>query len=352
MGMAYKIVRGDCRAALRDLPDASVDSVVTDPPYEIGFMGRAWDRTGVAFSPEVWGECLRVLKPGGYLLSFASPRTCHRIACAIEDAGFQIADQILWLYGQGMPKSGNLKPAHEPIIAARKPLEGTREQNVSRYGTGKLNIDACRILGTSSASADFDASKGRYPANLLHDGTPEVVAVFPNNNAGCKPHRVKSSSESVAALQEKGWGFAGSDKIAGFDDGDDLSASRFFYCAKANGKERDAGLGGFDVKRCGGMQATADGSMLTGSGNPRTTSRANTHPTVKPVDLMRYLCRLVTPPGGVVVDPFAGSGSTGVAAILEGFRPILIEEDGGDQSLGYVDIINARCMHALLGDLL
>ena len=309
---------GDCLEVMRGFADASIDAIVTDPPYGLSFMGKRWDYD--VPSVEVWTECLRVLKPGGHLLAFAGTRTQHRMAVRIEDAGFEIRDMIAWVYGSGFPKSHNLagdwqgwgtalKPALEPITVARKPLAGIVADNVMEWGTGALNIDGCRVHaddakggtytvkrfapgasvnsdGNWKQEVDFtgEMKPGRWPANLIHDGSDEVVDLLG-------------------------------------------SAARFFYCAKASKADRDEGLEGFEVKRTGGMQATADGSMLTGSGNERTTARANTHPTVKPTDLMRYLCRLVTPPGGTVLDPFMGSGSTGKAAKLEGFDFVGIERD-------------------------
>ncbi len=265
--MTAYLYTGKCLAYLQTMPSDSIDSIVTDPPYGLKFMNHAWDYD--VPTTETWVEALRVLRPGGYLLAFAGTRTQHRMAVRIEDGGFEIRDSIIWVYAQGMPKSGGLKPAHEPIIMARKP------------GKSSLNIESCRTDG------------GRYPANLIHDGSDEVKALFPNNNPGCKPHRVKASDETVERLQAKGWGFSGCDKVAGYDDGDDLSAARFFYCAKANKSDRGEG---------------------------------NDHPTVKPTELMRYLCRLVTPADGLVLDPFMGSGTTGKAALLEGYDFIGIED--------------------------
>ncbi len=291
--MRAYLFTGKCLDYLRTMPADSIDSVVTDPPYGLKFMNHAWDYD--VPTTETWAEVFRVLRPGGYLLAFAGTRTQHRMAIRIEDGGFEIRDVIAWVYAQGMPKSGGLKPAHEPITVARKP------------GKSKLNIDRCRVglpgdkvskIGTPGQKGETVSSSelnelGRYPANLIHDGSDEVIAMFPDNNPGCKPHRVKASEETVERLQSKGWGFSGCDKVAGYDDGDDLSAARFFYCAKANKKDRGEG---------------------------------NTHPTVKPTDLMRYLCRLVTPVGGLVLDPFMGSGSTGKAALLEGFDFIGIDD--------------------------
>jgi site-specific DNA-methyltransferase (adenine-specific) len=366
---------------MRSMPDNSVDSIVTDPPYELGFMGKSWDSTGIAFNVEVWAEALRVLKPGGHLLAFSGSRTYHRMAVAIEDAGFQIRDQIMWIYGSGFPKSldvskaidkaagakrevvdsipdrwagkGNvlqrstqesnesvnitapstpeaqqwadwgtaLKPAHEPIVLARKPLIGTVAANVLEWGTGGLNIDGSRVgdrldkpqtrpasasglgnggvaYGTRQAPVTF-YTEGRFPANLIHDGSDEVAELLGE-------------------------------------------PARFFYCAKASKRDRNEGLDRFKEIRTGAMQATADGSMLTGSGNQRTTTRANHHPTVKPTDLMRYLVKLITPQGGTVLDPFTGSGSTGKGAVIEGFNFVGIELDPD-----YVAIATARIQHQL-----
>lgn len=253
---------GDCRKVMAAIAAESVHAVVTDPPYELGFMGKAWDKAGgPASQARTWARVLDALKPGGHLLAFGGPRTYHRIACAIEDAGFEIRDQIAWLFGQGWPKAKTaLKPAQEPICFARKPGR-----------MGSLNIDACRI-------------GERWPANVLHDG-------------------------SDAALADLG------------------DASRFFYCAKASAREREFGLDDMPRRRAGCLKATRDASMPTVAGNARTTMRANHHPTVKPVALMAYLIRLVTPAGGTVLDPFMGSGSTGIAAVREGARFIGIEQD-------------------------
>ena len=279
------------------MADCSVDSIVTDPPYELGFMGKSWDSSGIAYNVELWRQCLRVLKPGGHLLAFSGSRTYHRMTCAIEDAGFEVRDQIMWIYGSGFPKSHNLtsdwqgwgtalKPAHEPICVARKPLIGTVAANVLAYGTGALNIDGCRVatddvisIGSNNRSngainfgmaddkgAQCQHSAGRWPANLIHDGSEEVT-------------------------ERMG------------------EPARFFYCAKASKADRETG---------------------------------NNHPTVKPTELMRYLCRLVTPPGGIVLDPFTGSGSTGKAAVLERFQFI-----GIDMTSEYIAIADARIKFAL-----
>jgi len=326
-----KLHNEDCIEQMQKMIDegVQVNSVVTDPPYELGFMGKSWDSTGIAFQKETWELAFQLLKPGGHLLAFAGSRTYHRIAVAIEDAGFEIRDQIMWLYGSGFPKSLNigkavdkklgnkridlgtnpnqrlntpehdiyeagirgketrttkgnteyegwgtaLKPAHEPVVMARKPVEGTVAENVLKHGTGGINIDGCRVelsegddprLGGKGnwktdkmAKNDYgkyegidvgSSDKGRFPANVMHDGL------------------------------EQEW-------------------ARFFYCPKVSKNERNRGLD------------------------------KNIHPTVKPVELMKYLCRLVTPKGGTVLDPFMGSGSTGMAAKDEGFEFIGIEKE-------------------------
>ena len=360
--MSSVLMLGDCRERLKELADCSVDSVVTDPPYELGFMGKSWDSTGVAYDVTVWQECLRVLKPGGHLLAFGGSRTYHRLAVAIEDAGFQIRDQIMWVYGSGFPKSLNvgkqdgcqewsgwgtaLKPAHEPIVLARKPLDGTVANNVLVHGVGGINIDGCRVeaqdtfgggtKGTSGFAAGYEhdgwvagSSLGRFPANFIHDGSDEVVELFSDSKGGAYPaKRGQAVNTSFASGQETEGGFRSM--------GDSGSAARFFYCAKANKKDRNEGLDGFAEKR------EADRIISDGVGgeNPRNrsnTPKLNHHPTVKPTDLMRYLCRLITPPNGTVLDPFTGSGSTGKAAVAEGFSFI-----GVEQSEEYLAIAKAR----------
>ncbi len=597
--MKFKTYNLDCRDVMdMYLADNSVDSIVTDPPYGLGFMGKEWDH-GVP-GTEFWERALRVLKPGGHLLAFSGSRTYHRMVCAIEDAGFEIRDQIMWVYGSGFPKSLDvskaidkaagaerevvgvagksgsacscmagdfaggeymttaantdaarqwqgwgtaLKPAfeplvfatkplpveterhtidvnlfilearlwslslanaaeknstsnqnelnaacaiaqwtvadctstqvalsgqmgmsqfelviptilnivsswrgtladllkhgstcttgtrsntttdwktlsyclshitphtiitgllglpgcnvsawnavqyfnaelkrlnatlelsalvpaisqdrqnyldvdervkHEPIVVARKPLIGTVATNVLMHGTGALNIDRCRVANNGEVTGGSGATKrdtnafgdfagnggnttpeaGRWPANLIHDGSAEVTAEFPQTTSGAR----KAAQGALYGAVDGG--------TPGIQPRvDSGSAARFFYCAKASKSDRDSGLGAFEQKRTGGMQATADGSMLTGSGNERVTTRANTHPTVKPTDLMAYLCRLVTPPGGIVLDPFMGSGSTGKAAVREGFRFI-----GCELETEYHLIADARLKAAL-----
>lgn len=345
-----QIIVGDCLEVMRGLADASVDAVVTDPPYGLSFMGKRWDYDVPAV--EVWAECLRVLKPGGHLLAFAGTRTQHRMAVRIEDAGFEIRDMIAWVYGSGFPKSHNLhgewegwgtalKPAMEPITVARKPLDGTVAKNVLAYGTGAINVDGCRIgvdpsptfptrrnariFQTGSGGQDvFPPTKGRWPANLIHDGSEEVVSAFPKAGGAIAP---------VTGDEPTGHGFSGNvygspgqqgrKPIDRRDGGG--SAARFFYCAKASRADRNEGCEAFNEKPLLWSSGTHNPGSFQSDGTHKAAR--NYHPTVKPTALMRYLCRLVTPPGGLVLDPFAGSGSTGKAAALEGFRFLGIERD-------------------------
>ena len=303
------------------MPDCSIDAVVTDPPYGLSFMGKRWDYD--VPSTEIWAECLRVLKPGGYLLAFAGTRTQHRMAVRIEDAGFEIRDMLAWMYGSGFPKSYNLggehqgwgtalKPAMEPITMARKPFKATVAQNVQEWGTGAINIDGCRIgeeeiktcakvpgksFNSLAPVSGFNGCEesthlGRWPANVLHDGSPEIL---------------------------QGMG----------------EAARFFYTPKACKSDRENGcfvlpLVSYKMNR----PPDSDLDLVP-------TVNRNFHPTVKPTDLMRYLCRMVTPTGGVVLDPFTGSGSTGRGAVLEGFRFIGCEMDAD-----YITIAKARIVAA------
>jgi site-specific DNA-methyltransferase (adenine-specific) len=372
--MTATIHLGDCREIIATLPDCSIDSIVTDPPYELGFMGKKWDTSGIAYDLELWTECLRVLKPGGHLLAFGGTRTYHRMACAIEDAGIEIRDSIHWLYGSGFPKSLDvskaidkaagaerevvgvgaaacewiergepcpghgddngrygetvhapatapatdaarqwsgygtaLKPAHEPIVVARKPLVGTVAANVQQHGTGALNIDGARVgtddslpvaggdhvttnrvfgkgLGVSSGRSAMLG--GRWPANVITDGSIDAEWV------------------------------------------------RYFYVAKPSKRERNAGLDKLPQMLGGSFEG---GNDKRKGDKPQMTLRANHHPTVKPLALMRYLVRLVTPPGGIVLEPFAGSGTTLAAAVLEGFNAI-----GCELTEDYLPIIEGR----------
>lgn len=345
---------GNCLDVMRAMDANSVDSIVTDPPYGLSFMGKRWDYD--VPSVEIWAECLRVLKPGGYLLAFAGTRTQHRMACRIEDGGFEIRDMIAWVYGSGFPKSHNgpwggtaLKPALEPLTVARKPLVGTVAANFEQYGTGALNIDGCRI-GTEGGSTTpsgmdrFNAGNaakgyrpagyaqgtpeapepaGRWPANVIHDGSEEVVALFPREAGAAAPVRRRNGDKFRNAYGT----FAGQDvdeEGSGFQ-GDFGSAARFFYCPKADRADRNDGCEGMAK----GMPLAPNGAenAVGSKRGSNSKPRENTHPTVKPTDLMRYLCRLVTPRGGLVLDPFMGSGSTGRGAIAEGFQFIGIELD-------------------------
>lgn len=307
----------DCREYLAQLDDDSVDACVTDPPYELGFMGKSWDRTGIAYDPAVWAHVLRVLKPGGHVVAFGGSRTYHRLGTAIEDAGFAIRDSLLWLYGTGFPKSLDvgkaidksagatpeaqqwqgygtaLKPAHEPAVLARKPFKGTVASNVLAHGTGGLNIDGCRVSVGKRVPGGGKSKRGARGGGIYGDGAAEQNA-SPHSNGRWPANVAHDGSAPV---------------LAGLD-----SAARFFYCAKASKAEREAGL---DAGRKSG--------------------RRNIHPTVKPIALMRWLVRLVTPPGGLVLDPFCGSGTTGCAAALEGLRFIGCELDPR-----YAAIANAR----------
>jgi DNA modification methylase len=483
-----RLLVGNCLNTLKTLADASIDSIVTDPPYELGFMGKAWDASGIAYQVQLWAECLRVLKPGGYLLAFGGTRTYHRMAVAIEDAGFEIRDSIHWTYGSGFPKSLNvskaiskaakaerevvgvnknvvraskeaggsdyggfskadatitapatkaakkwdgwgtaLKPSHEPIVVARKPLDGTVAENVQQYGTGAINIDATRIghkSETDRASATPqgkvtsnkaagaapdvddagrveldrpDTSLGRFPANTLlthnHDcqqtgtqtdqpsagkrtatfGTqetqsggngsggwesqPVTVATWtctPNcpielldqqsgiRQAGAFP---KNASVASGEHYEGGWKAVSNDERIDMGGG---GASRFFhnsqwsqaddltpfiYQAKPGKKERNAGLDGLPEKRPDERTETGMGTFE----EKGVAKQSNFHPTVKPVELIRYLIKMVTPPKGTVLDPFLGSGTTAVAAILEG-----VEWKGCELTEDYLPIIKGR----------
>jgi len=358
---------GDCLDVMRTLPDNSVDSIVTDPPYGLAFMGKKWDYD----VPDVaiWAECLRVLKPGGHLLAFAGTRTQHRMAVRIEDAGFEIRDMIAWVYGSGFPKSHNgewggtaLKPALEPITMARKPFACTVAANVLLHGTGALNIDGCRVgwpdgiepeIGTpawggpakkltavpgqdgETVERAAPSPLGRWPANLIHDGSDEVVSMFPQSAGqqrdvlGTEPSRLTNGIYGEF-----------SNRPAAPARNDTGSAARFFYVAKASGEDRNEGMHGFAAVQQDESRKVGD----PGGDNPRNRgaqARQNHHPTVKPTDLMRYLLRLVTPPHGVALDPFLGSGSTGKAAMLEDFKFIGIERDPD-----YFAIAVARLQHA------
>jgi len=416
----YKLYQGDMLDMLEAIEPETIDSIITDPPYELNFMGKGWDNAGVSFQKETWEKCFEVLKPGGYLLAFGGSRTFHRIACAIEDAGFEIRDTIMWLYGAGFPKSMNvgkqlekrledektkqktehdlrlmwerdlqktkqqqdkesnviqeqcrtqesrevieywnkfgtaLKPSFEPIIVARKPFKGSLVDNVIEYGIGGINIDECRVEYEKTANPATNplyrqqnadkykqvqggelsngvvswtsgkngvSEMGRFPANtiLTYDEIDfdEVCGGFPNNTASYR----KGNRDSRKAMFD----FGSQDKTnQGYTDSG--SASRYFYCAKASKKDRDEGLDEFELKGAKELlnrEENSDGASWNGkysSGNAYAGAgcpKKNTHPTVKPTELMQYLVRLVTPNGGIILDPFNGSGSTGKAVMYE-----------------------------------
>lgn len=377
--------QNDCRDVLRGLADNSIDSVVTDPPYALvsiqkrfgkpgsapakdvygrgaaGFMGKQWDTGEVAFSEEFWAEVLRALKPGGHVVAFSGTRTYHRMAVAIEDAGFEIRDQLGWVYGSGFPKSHNqhgdwegwgtaLKPAWEPIALARKPLTGTVAANLAEWGVGAINVDGCRVGDEErfnpsasrneiygqfkGAEDDGRVAIGRWPANIIHDGSDEVLAAFPDapgQQRAVGPEHGKKESRGVYGDFGAREHFAPRIEL-------DKSAARFFYCAKASRADRDAGLeSATKSTTIDGRAVAADNAYQRGK-----TLRANTHPTVKPTTLMQWLCRLITPPGGVILDPFMGSGSTGKAAVFEGFHFI-----GCEREDEYIPIATARIAWAI-----
>jgi len=414
--MLNKIINGDCLQVMKTMEENSVDSIVTDPPYELGFMGKSWDSTGIANNKEMWAEALRVLKPGGHLLSFGGTRTYHRMACAIEDAGFEVRDMVSWIYGSGFPKSLNigkavdklqgnerevvgknpnhrleenyrgslkemnqhtgdgsltkgsseyegwgtaLKPACEPCVLARKPLsEKTVALNILKWGTGGINIDGSRVeipeddkenydfnnnglsrmsrpegdkFGQFDGGWKIDKTKretpqGRFPANIIHDGSDEVLEVFPNTKSQGHWSKTKTT----------GFGEFGNGKSeylgVGEKDKEGGSASRFFYCAKTSKSERNKGCEELEQKN--NMRVNAP----SGSEEEKISNKlGNNHPTVKPQALMKYLITLITPKGGTVLDPFAGSGSTLVAAKDLGFNYIGIE-----LTPEYIPIIEAR----------
>lgn len=383
---SYKIYNGDMLDMLQVIKPESIDAIVCDPPYELGFMNKSWDSTGIAFKKETWQNCFEVLKPGGYLLAFGGSRTYHRIACAIEDAGFEIRDCVMYLYGTGFPKSCNiglaidkkngvesevvgvgksgcnsrayqsekpttsgnydikksqnewqgwgtcLKPAYEPIIVARKPFKGSVVDNIIKYRVGGLNIDECRVGETGGIKKvniiknsgskicrfgcdgdKIETGEGRFPANVITDGSEEVAKGMPN-----------TTSTPIA----------------------EESAMRYFYSAKASKKDRDEGLDAFEDKTFHSVlnQKNGSGDRLDGA---KTPIRKNIHPTCKPTELMQYLVRLVSPKGATILDPFMGSGSTGKAVMFENR-----ERDANYKFIGieltdeYLPIAQARIEYA------
>lgn len=338
--MTTTLYHGDCLEIMQTMSDNSIDSIITDPPYGLSFMNKDWDCgvPGIAF----WTEALRVAKPGAHLLAFGGTRTFHRLAVAIEDAGWEIRDTVMWVYGSGFPKSHqHLKPAWEPIIVARKPLEGTVAENVLTWGTGAINIGGSRVKteesterpvgkavtfigGWSNKHSGTPAGVGRWPANLIHDGSDEVVGLFPET----APSKAGVRRNKYTAINA----YSGDKpKDIMVNHNDSGSAARFFYCAKASKRDRDEGCEGLEEVKSGmsnGAQIHGEGyDKGQGIGLNRVIKRKNTHPTVKPTSLMQYLCRLVTPPKGIILDPFMGSGSTGKSATLEGFNFVGIEID-------------------------
>ena len=381
---SYKIYNGDMLDMLQVIKPESIDAIVCDPPYELGFMNKSWDSTGIAFKKETWQNCFEVLKPGGYLLAFGGSRTYHRIACAIEDAGFEIRDCIMYLYGTGFSKSYNiglaidkkngvdnrtgnirtdgvnnqnicydfkamkpkfeeriaqnewqgwgtcLKPAYEPIIVARKPFKGSVVDNIIKYRVGGINIDECKIgnekrtqfVGKSNGriyseysqkNAHFETVEGRFPANVITDGSEEVAKGMPN-----------TTSTPIA----------------------EESAMRYFYSAKASKKDRDEGLEAFEERKTtdGCIRANVETARKFGA---NSALRKNIHPTCKPTELMQYLVRLVSPKGATILDPFMGSGSTGKAVMFENR-----ERDANYKFIGieltdeYLPIAQARIEYA------
>ncbi len=335
---------GDCRDVMRSMESDSVEAIVTDPPYGLSFMGKGWDHAvpGVEF----WAEALRVAKPGAHMLAFGGTRLYHRLTCAIEDAGWEVRDCLMWIYGSGFPKSHNLsgdwdgwgtalKPAYEPVVLCRKPLSGTVAGNVLRHGCGGLNIDGCRV-GTDEdtrrekggwqdngyVTGKYDPDKynafdsrpqqGRWPANVITDGSEEAVGGMPESKSCNSPSN--ATPDSKYRPNQDGYQRQGT-----IYPGDTGSAARYFYTAKASKADRD---------------------------------RDNPHPTVKPTDLMAYLCRLITPPGGTVLDPFMGSGSTGKAAIREGFKFIGIDLDPAHVEIARARILHEQSKHGLFSGVL
>ncbi|HFO2070341.1 TPA: site-specific DNA-methyltransferase [Klebsiella pneumoniae] len=366
--MTYQLHVGRCEEVLKTLPDNSVDAIVTDPPYGLSFMNHKWDYD--VPTVDQWRECLRVLKPGGHLLAFGGSRTYHRLVVNAEDAGFEIRDQILWIYGSGFPKSHNLdgdfdgwgtalKPAHEPIVMARKPFKQTVSANMNEHGTGAINIDACRIPtdealnggtggllshqhdGTEPVADYEQAPEGRWPANIIHDGSEAVVSAFPD----AKGQQGDLKETGRARPSQGRYGDMAPPKAHAARVESEKSAARFFYCAKVKPKERDEGLERFIATSAsdmtGGRKEGSVGINDPRAGAGRTNGAKNNHPTVKPIALMSYLCRLITPPGGTVLDPWMGSGSTGRAAIEEGFSFI-----GIDMNPDYVTIASARIAYS------
>jgi len=403
--MTHKINHADIKQWAKDYDGELFDGILCDPPYELGFMGKSWDNSGIAFDVEMWADLFKLVKPGGHLLAFSGSRTYHRMAVAIEDAGFEIRDMIEWVYGSGFPKSLNigkavdkiqgnerefisenyrgknagkksgimgetveridtvtkgtspyegygtaLKPAHEPCVLARKPIEGTVANNVLKHGTGGLNIDGSRVDGkprTTHKDRNYTGNKegeflgeglggfeapipqGRFPANLIHDGSDEVEAVFPQSNQSTR----KYGANNGRSFSVNGGAKQSSDIVV---QGDSGSASRFFYTAKASKSERNAGLEGFDTK-----QYSHDGrdKPIENAYQRNGSVAQNHHPTVKPLSLTKYLATLIKPPtGGRLLVPFSGSGSEMIGALQAGWEYV----EGVELTEEYIPIAEAR----------
>lgn len=430
--MAYKINHADILDWAKNYDGEPFDGILCDPPYELGFMGKSWDSTGIAFNVELWTELLRICKPGAHLLAFSGSRTYHRMACAIEDAGFEIRDMIEWVYGSGFPKSLNigkavdkvqgnerevthketkadstyhtqnvgetiintstyavtkgtsewegygtaLKPAHEPCVLARKPIKGTVANNCLEHGTGGLNIDGTRVEAqdmdkleiarynfeknqthkNTNTGQNFLASKelkathnvGRFPANLIHDGSDEVLEVFPETGKGNgKPYIYAEKKYQVNGFIKNNSPEAPSN----FNDSG--SAARFFYTAKASKSERNAGLEGFEIKEVRGGGGRVEQGYDKDSQHLKEAARKygavksakqNIHPTVKPLALTKYLATLIKPPkGGRLLVPFSGSGSEMIGALQAGWEYV----EGVELTEEYIPIAEARIKYWL-----
>lgn len=416
----YKLYHGNMLDMLSVIPENSITSIVCDPPYNLtsgkttdnkpkkGFMGCEWDGTSIIYNIDTWKNCLSVLKPGGYLVAFCGSRTFHRMVCAIEDAGFEIRDVIMWIYGSGMPKSSNvgkmlekkfghpvdsefykygnaLKPAYEPIVIARKPFDGSMIENMYNHNVGGLNVDECRIpltndkdketyqfnMDANNRMSQEDGEKhhrfdggykvmkgereipdGRFPANVIltydEDDYDEVCGGFPQSGSGNNKQPYNYAGKEYNNRETSM--FNGDKPQAPSNYNDNGSASRYFYCAKATRRDRDEGLEDFELVTR--SDRNPDLETANNQFNRSGVPRKNFHPTCKPVDLMKYLVRLVTPKGGIVLDCFNGSGSTGKAVMSENY-----ERDSNYQYIGveltedYLPIAKARIEYAISHDL-
>lgn len=404
-----RLLFGDCREVLARMGTASVDAVVTDPPYELGFMGKKWDNTGIAYDAGLWAEIMRVLKPGGHVVAFGATRTYHRMACAIEDAGLEIRDSLHWMYGSGFPKSrdlakdldkqegiwrgraggivsenpamsgGNyertpkgkpvteaaaawdgwqtaLKPAHEPFVLARKPLIGTLVENVVTYGAGVININACRVPAFDGYEKAWDrpvsTNIGAKGGAFISTGEQHTVDISGNKPSGGRWPTNVVLSHSIGCMPNAcldGCPVQGIDRQSGEEvskffpvlNWDPEYDGAFFYQKKVSRSEREAGCESLEAKTPTGAEIGVGlKSPRAGAGRTQDTLH-NNHPTVKPWRLMEWCIRLVTPPGGIVLDPFMGSGSTGIAAVHARAQFIGIEREPE-----YIQIAAARIAHA------